>query len=76
MPIAKEDLRDGFVLVAKKGTFVSPSTVDTFGWADKVDADDTKTDDAEPRREDPQPQPQEPQPENQPQTSGRHRPGQ
>ena len=39
MPIAKEDLHDGFVLIAQKGTYVSPSAVEQHGWQDKVDPD-------------------------------------
>jgi hypothetical protein len=40
MAIAKEDLRDGFVLVAAKGTYVSNDVVKQHGWEDKVEAGD------------------------------------
>lgn len=37
MPIAKQDLRDGFVLVAAKGTYVSNDVVAAHGWEDLVE---------------------------------------
>lgn len=37
MPVAKEILRDGFVVVALPGTYVSKSAVEQFGWQDKVE---------------------------------------
>lgn len=37
MPIAKQDLRDGFVLVAAKGTYVSNAAVQAHGWEDLVE---------------------------------------
>lgn len=38
MPIAKQDLHDGFTLVAREGTYVSNSAVEAHGWQDKVEA--------------------------------------
>lgn len=38
MPIAKEDLKDGFVVVAVKGSYVSNDAVKAHGWEDKVEA--------------------------------------
>jgi hypothetical protein len=38
MPIAKETLRLGFTIVALPGGYVSQSAVDTYGWANMVDA--------------------------------------
>lgn len=37
MPIAKETLRLGWVIVARPGAYVSQSTVDEYGWGDKVE---------------------------------------
>lgn len=37
MPIAKKDLRDGLVLVAAKGTYVSNDIVDRQGWGEHVE---------------------------------------
>lgn len=38
MPIAKEDLHDGFTMVAREGTYVSNDVVNKHGWQDKVEA--------------------------------------
>lgn len=47
MPIAKETLKIGFTIVATEGAYVSQSTVDKYGWADKVDkGNDVAADDA------------------------------
>lgn len=36
MPIAKEQLKIGFVVAANPGTYVSKSAVEEYGWQDKV----------------------------------------
>lgn len=40
MPIAKEPLRIGNIVVASVGHYVNPQSVDRYGWHDKVDPDD------------------------------------
>jgi hypothetical protein len=42
MPIAKETLRIGELVVARPGNFVAPSAVEHYGWQDKVTDTDTE----------------------------------
>lgn len=37
MPIAKEQIKIGFTVVANPGAYVSQSGVDEYGWGDKVE---------------------------------------
>lgn len=37
--VAKQDLRDGMMMVARAGTVVSPAMVERHGWQDKVTDD-------------------------------------
>ena len=36
MPIAKDILKIGSIVVARPGNFVAPSAVEYYGWHDKV----------------------------------------
>lgn len=40
MPIAREPLRIGNLVVAREGNYVSRSAVEHYGWQDQVDDDD------------------------------------
>jgi hypothetical protein len=39
MPIAKEDLKIGYTIIARAGTYVPQNVVDDNGWKDKVESD-------------------------------------
>ncbi|MET1006570.1 MAG: hypothetical protein ABWX96_13550 [Propionibacteriaceae bacterium] len=43
MPIAKQDLSDGFTMVAREGTYVSNEVVERHGWQDKVEPGEDPT---------------------------------
>lgn len=49
MPIAKQILRIGEIVVAMPGNFVARSAVEHYGWQDKVD-DDALPDTPTPKR--------------------------